>query len=135
MKPWENEEFVKEVYTQTKKRLVKEYQTNVIALFHIGNHIEAYMEDADTVSGILDIAPWTKIDEVRMVQFPDADLEVSIGKLTDAGLGISLSEIRDENGNYYLDAYLESPSDTPDRDGYESEYQKLISNKYKKQTR
>lgn len=135
MKFWENEEFVREVHTQTKKRLEKEHQMNIIALFHVENHIEAYLSDADAISGILDIAPRTKIGEVCMVQFPEADLEVSIRKLTEAGLGVSLSGIRDENGNYYLDAYQESPSDTPDENGYESEYQKLISNKYKKQTR
>lgn len=132
MKPWENEEFVREVYTQTKKRLEKEYQTDIIALFHVENHIEAYMEDADVVSGILDIALRTKIGEVRMIQFPETALEVYINKLTDAGLGISLSEIRDENGNYYLDAYQKSPSDSPDKAGYKSDYQQLISHKYKK---
>lgn len=41
MNPWENEEFVREVYTQTKKRLEKEHQMNIIALFHVENHMEA----------------------------------------------------------------------------------------------
>ena len=130
MKSWENEEFVREVYTQTKKRLEKEYQTNIIALFHVENHIETYMEDADVISRILDITPQTKVGEVYMVQFPEAGLEVSIGKLTEAGLGISLSEIRDENGICYLDAYQESSSITPDEAGYEAEYPQLISYKY-----
>lgn len=129
MKPWENEEFVKEVYTQTKKRLEKEHQMNIIALFHVENHIEAYMEDACVISDILNIVPRTKVGEVCMVQFPEAGLEAAIAKLTGAGLGISLSEIRDENGIYYLDAYQEPPSDTPDE--YDYEYQKLISHKYK----
>ena len=133
MKPWENEEFVREVYIQTKKRLEKEYQTDIISLFHVEHHIEVYLSDAELVSGILDIAIRTKVGEVYMVQFPEADLEVSIGKLTQAGLGISLSEIRDEHGNYYLDAYQESPSDTPDE--YDYEYQKLISHKYKERIR
>ena len=39
---------------------------------------------------------------------------------------------RDENGNYYLDAYQESPSDSPDKAGYKSDYQQLISYKYRK---
>lgn len=132
MQSWENEDFVREVYTQTKKRLGKEYQTNVMALFHVGSYIEAYLEDADVVSDILDIPLQTKVGEVRMVQFPEDGQEVSIGKLTDTGLGVSLSEIRDENGICYLDAFQESPSGTPDKTGYESDYQQLISFKYKK---
>jgi len=55
MNPWENEEFVREVYTQTKKRLEKEHQMNIIALFHVENHMEAYMEDAGVISDILNI--------------------------------------------------------------------------------
>lgn len=90
MKPWENDEFVREVYVQTKKRLEKEYQTDIIALFHVEDHIEAYLSDADAISDILDIVPRIKIGEVYMVQFPEADLEISIRKLAEAGLGISL---------------------------------------------
>lgn len=130
MDPLKTEEFVKEVYAYTKDRLEKEYKTDIIALFHIEDHIEAYQKDADVISGILGLSPQTKIGEVYMVRFPESDLEVFIDKLTKAGLGVSLSEIRDKNGVYYLDAYQESPSITPDKDGYESEYQQLISYKY-----
>lgn len=126
MNPWENEEFVREVYTQTKKRLEKEHQMNIIALFHVENHIEAYMEDAGAVSGILGIEPRTKIGTVRMVRFPESELEAAIAKLAGAGLGISLSEIRDENGTCYLDAYQAVP---PAACGEENQ---LISCKYKK---
>lgn len=133
MNPLENESFVREVYTQTKMRLEKEYQTDVIALFHVEDHIEAYLEDADAISGILGINSRKKIGEVYMVRFPESELEVSIGKLTEAGLGICLSEIRDKNGICYLDAYQEPLSDTSGEMGYEGEYRQLISYKYKKQ--
>lgn len=134
MKPWENEEFVKEVYTQTKERLKKEYKSDIIALFHVEDHVEAYLEDADTISGILGISPQSKVGEVYMVRFSESDIEVSIRKLTDASLGISLSEIRDENGICYLDAYREfAPADSDNTD-YESEYPQLISYKYKNKT-
>lgn len=134
MKPWENEEFVKEVYTQTKERLKKEYKSDIIALFHVEDHVEAYLEDADTISGILGISPQSKVGEIYMVRFSESDIEVSIRKLTDASLGISLSEIRDENGICYLDAYREfAPADSDNTD-YESEYPQLISYKYKNKT-
>lgn len=126
MNPWENEEFVREVYTQTKKRLEKEHQMNIIALFHVENHMEAYMEDAGVISDILNIVPRTKVGEICMVQFPEAGLEAAIAKLTGTGLGISLSEIRDENGTCYLDAYQATP---PSACGEENQ---LISCKYKK---
>lgn len=132
MKFWETEEFVREVYTQTKKRLKKEYQTDIIALFHVGDYIEAYLNDADAISGTLGIEPQAKVGKVYMVRFPATDLEIVIDKLTEAGRGISLSEIRDESGIYYLDTYQEPSSDIPDETNNEEEYRQLISYKYKK---
>lgn len=132
MKFWETEEFVKDVYIQTKKRLKNEYQTDIIALFHVDDYIEAYLNDADSVSGILGIDPQIKVGKVYMVRFPATDLEIVIDKLTGAGLGVSLSEIRDENGIHYLDAYQEPFSDISDETSDEEEYRQLISYKYKK---
>lgn len=132
MKFWETEEFVKDVYTQTKKRLKNEYQTDIIALFHVEDYIETYLNDADAATGILDINLQVKVGKVYMVRFPATDLEIVIDKLTKAGLGVSLSEIRDENGIHYLDAYQEPFSDISDEASDEEEYRQLISYKYKK---
>lgn len=132
MKFWETEEFVKDVYTQTKKRLKNEYQTDIIALFHVEDYIETYLNDADAATGILDINLQVKVGKVYMVRFPATDLEIVIDKLTKAGLGVSLSEIRDENGIHYLDAYQEPFSDISDETSDEEEYRQLISYKYKK---
>lgn len=131
MNPWENEEFVREVYTQTKMRLRKEYRTDMTALFRVADYFEAYLEDADAISNILGINLQTKIGKVYMVRFPANELEVSINRLTEAGLGVCLSEIRDKNGTYYLDAYQEPSSATSDEEAYDGEYRQLISYKYK----
>lgn len=69
--------------------------------------------------------------KVYMVRFPANELEVSINRLTEAGLGVCLSEIRDKNGTYYLDAYQEPSSATSDEEAYDGEYRQLISYKYK----
>ncbi|MEG0647102.1 MAG: hypothetical protein RR471_08025 [Bacteroides sp.] len=89
---------MKETLAAMKNRRGKE----TIILFHHGNQIEAYEQDAATVAQTLGLTPFEQ-DGIQTTRFPETELETNMNRLLDAGYATCFSETRDKNGNYITD--------------------------------
>lgn len=89
---------IEEVLAAMKSKRGKE----IIILFHNGNQIEAYEQDATLVTQTLELIPFVR-DRILVVSFPENDLEKNLNRLLDAGHATCFSEMQDKNGNYITD--------------------------------
>lgn len=89
---------IKEVLAAMKIRRGKE----TIILFHNGNQIEVYEQDAVLVAETLRLTPFER-NGITMFSFHENEQEENMNRLLDAGYAICFSEMQDENGNYITD--------------------------------
>lgn len=96
---YEKEQIIRQCYGGMKEK----HGMETITLFHVGDSYEAYFEDAETISRIME-APLFKMTAANIpaVRISDTAMEECRNRLLDAGHEVCVSEFRGASGRHIL---------------------------------
>lgn len=93
------EQIIRQCYGGMKEK----HGVETITLFHVGDSYEAYFEDAETITRIMEV-PLFKMTAANIpaVRISDTAMEECRNRLLDAGHEVCVSEFRGASGRHIL---------------------------------
>lgn len=87
------------------EKMKERHGKGTIILFHVGNSYEAYFDDAQTITRIMEVPLFRKTEErIPCIRIPDTLIEECKNRLLDAGCAICVSDVRGASGRHILES-------------------------------
>lgn len=87
------------------KTMKARHGARTLVLFHVGEHYESYLEDAETMARVLDVSLlFISAGHIPAIRIRPEDVEQSRNRLLDAGYAVCVSEVRGASGRHILES-------------------------------